>query len=133
MATSDTLLRYDTGEVLYSFDSGRAQRSYIGSKAQAFTSDFTRFVFFNATTRSLNVINLIEVVGLEQLGRALTPAHQSVVTAPETLTWAPLAGVEQYDLYLGVGETSVAAATNSDSAYLGRVTGFTLSSLPALL
>ena len=130
VATADKLYDYETGEALYTIPAATLSGAgYTWTKAQAFTSDYTRFIYFNPSDRTLNVVNLVEEIGFEQLGRSLIPKDGSVVNSPATLTWAPLAGVDQYDLYLGTDRDSVAAASDSSASYLGRVTGtsFTLS------
>lgn len=133
VATGDKLYDYNTGNELYTIPDGRISGSgYLFTKAQAFTSDFTRFVYFNASNRTLNVINLIDAIGLELLGRSLSPADGSVITSPDTLTWAPLSGVDQYDVYLGTDSASVLSADTESSLYRGRITGTNLSLLDAL-
>jgi 6-phosphogluconolactonase (cycloisomerase 2 family) len=123
VATGDKLYEYITGKELYSIPGGSTNGSgYTYTKAQAFTSDFTRFVYFNASNRTLNVVNLIDEIGFEILGRLLTPADGSVINTPEKLTWTPLPAVDQYDLYLGTNEDAVAGADNSSDLYLGRIT-----------
>jgi len=124
VATGDKLYDYDTGIELYSIPGGSISGSgYTYTKAQAFTSDFTRFVYFNSSDRTLNVVNLIDEIGLEFLGRSLNPEDGAVIHSPDTLTWAPLSGVDQYDLYLGTDYGSIAAADDTSPFYLGRVTG----------
>lgn len=133
VATGDKLYDYNTGNELYTIPDERIRGSgYLYTKAQAFTSDFTRFVYFNASNRTLNVINLIDAIGLELLGRSLSPADGSVTTSPDTLTWAPLSGVDQYDVYLGADSASVLSADTESPLYLGRITGTSLSLLDAL-
>ena len=124
VATADKLYEYDTGIELYTLPGNNNLGSgYTDTKAQAFTSDFSRFVYFNNTDRTLNVINLIDEIGLELLGRSLTPANDSVVNSPETLIWAPLSGIDQYDVYIGTDENLIAAADHSSPSYRGRATG----------
>lgn len=130
VATADKLYDYSTGVELYTIPGGSIYGSgYTYTKAQAFTSDFTRFVYFNESNRSLNVVNLIDEIGLEKLGRSQNPANGSVVNALDVLTWSPLSGVDQYDLYLGTNEDSVTGADQGSAIYYGRITGtsFTLS------
>ncbi len=133
VATGNKLYKYETGVELYTIPSGSTNGSgYTYTKAQAFTSDFTRFVYFNSSDRTLNVVNLIDEIGLEQLGRSLNPQDGGVITSPEILTWGPLTGVDQYDLYLGTNESSIASADHDSSFYLGRVTGTSFELLQAL-
>jgi len=136
VATGDKLYAYDTGIELYTIPGGSVASPGYNSrhtyKAQAFTSDFTRFVYFNSSDRTLNVVNLIDEIGLEQLGRSLSPEDGAVVNSPGTLTWAPLSGVDQYDLYLGTDSASIAAADHASSFYLGRVTGTNFALLQTL-
>ena len=127
VATGDKLYDYDTGIELYTIPGGSVASSGYSSrhtyKAQAFTSDFTRFVYFNSSDRTLNVVNLIDEIGLDLLGRSLNPKNGAVANSPDTLTWTPLTGIDQYDLYLGTDEASITAADHASSDYLGRVTG----------
>jgi len=124
VATADKLYEYDTGIELYTIPGNNNLGSgYTDTKAQAFTSDYSRFVYFNNTDRTLNVINLIDEIGLELLGRSLSPENGSVVNSPETLIWAPLSGIDQYDVYIGTDENLIAAADHSSPSYRGRATG----------
>ncbi len=133
VATGDKLYEYDTGIELYTIPGGSISGSgYTYSKAQAFTSDFTRFVYFNSSDRTLNVVNLIDEIGLELLGQLLSPIDGGVVNSPETLTWAPLTGVDQYDLYLGTDGASIASADIDSPFYLGRITGTSFTLLQTL-
>ncbi len=128
VATGDKLYDYDTGIELYTIPGGSVSSSHsVYSKAQAFTSDFTRFVYFNSSDRTLNVVNLVDEIGLELLGRSLYPEDGAVVNSPDTLTWTPLSGVDQYDLYLGTDYGSIAAADHTSPFYRGRVTGTDLA------
>lgn len=127
VATENKIYDYDTGNELYSFSSGGSPSGYIGTKAQAFTSDFTRFVYFNNATRTINVVDLVEEIGLEELGRSLAPGNKSVVNSPEELTWTTISGVDQYDVYLGTSEDSINSADTSSNIYLGRVSGSSLA------
>lgn len=133
VATGDKLYEYETGKELYSIPGGSTSGSgYTYRKAQAFTSDFTRFVYFNSQTASIDVVNLIEEIGLELIGRSITPTNGSVVSAPDELIWSPLSGIDQYDLYLGTDYDSVASADDSSSLYLGRITGTSFELLEEL-
>jgi len=134
VATGDKLYDYSTGIELYKIPGGSVRGSgNTYSKAQAFTSDFTRFVYFNSSDRTLNVVNLIDEIGLDKLGRSLSPANGGVVTSPDALTWAPLTGVDQYDLYLGTDEGDIASAGPDSPLYIGRVTGTSFAMLQALI
>ncbi|MFT6407608.1 MAG: fibronectin type 3 domain-containing protein, partial [Arenicella sp.] len=128
VATGDRLYEYETGKELYTIPGGSIDGAgYIYTKAQAFTSDFTRFVYFNASNRTLNVVNLIDEIGLELLGRSLNPEDGAVVNSPGTLAWAPLAGVDQYDIYLGTDASAIASADPTSAFYLGRIMGTSLA------
>jgi len=134
VATGDKLYEYDTGKELYTIPGGSISGSgYLYTKAQAFTSDFTRFIYFNSSARTLNVVNLINEIGLDLLGRSLSPKNGAVVNSPDTLTWAPLSGVDQYDLYLGTDNGSIAAADQTSPYYLGRITGTSYALLQTLV
>jgi len=134
VATGNKLYEYDTGFELYTIpDVSLSDSGYTYTKAQAFTSDFTRFVYFDSSSRTLNVVNLINEIGFAILGRELSPANGAVVASPEALTWSPLSGVDQYDIYLGVNETSVTEAESDSPLYLGRVTGTNLDLSQTLL
>lgn len=133
VATADKLYEYDTGIELYSIPGASINGSgYTYTKAQAFTSDYTRFIYFNASNRSINVVNLIDEIGLELLGRTLSPKNGSTVTSPKTLTWSPLSGVDQYDLYLGTTEETINNANHESPLYLGRITGTSFELLQTL-
>ncbi|MBN2321682.1 MAG: hypothetical protein JXR49_21565, partial [Acidobacteria bacterium] len=134
VATGDRLYEYDTGIELYTIPGGSTSGSgYTYTKAQAFTSDFTLFVYFNSSNRTLNVVNLVDEIGLELMGKSLSPAHGSVVTSPDSLIWMPLSGIDQYDVYLGTDSPSVAAADHASPLYLGRVTGASLALTETLI
>ena len=134
VATGDKLYKYDTGIELYTIPGGSTYGSgYTYRKAQAFTSDFTRFVYFNSSTGTLDVVNLVNEIGLDQLGQSLSPANGGVVISPENLTWQPLTGVDQYDLYLGSDEAAIASADTGSPFYLGRVTGSSYTLLQTLV
>ncbi len=125
VATAEKLYDYDSGIELYTLPDNSNNGSYydLYSKAQTFTSDYTRFVYFNSSNRTLNVVNLIDEIGLELLGRSLTPAGGSVVNSPSELTWTPLSGIDQYDVYLSSDFDSLSKADSKSDSYLGRVTG----------
>ncbi|KMT64424.1 Ig-like domain-containing protein [Catenovulum maritimum] len=124
VATQDALYDASTGNSLYDIDSGDSWNSnYTYTKAQAFTSDFTRFVYFDSSSRSLKVVNLIEEIGLDLIGRSLYPNNGAVIISPDVLTWTPLAGIDEYDVYLSTDESAVISANTSSSVYLGRVSG----------
>ena len=134
VATGDKLYEYETGNELYTIPGGSVTGpGYTYTKAQAFTSDFTRFVYFNPSDNTLNVVNLVDEIGLEQLGRSLNPQDGAVVNSPATLTWTPLSGVDQYDIYLGTNETSITEADNTSPFFLGRVTGSSLELTQTLI
>lgn len=134
VATGDRLYDYDTGIELYMIPGGSISGSgYTYTKAQAFTSDFTRFVYFNSTDRTLNVVNLIDEIGLDLLGRSVNPEDGAVVNSPGILTWAPLSGVDQYDVYLGTDYDAVAGANHTSPFYLGRVTGSSFALVQILI
>lgn len=133
VATADKLYEYETGKELYTIPGGDTSGSgYTYTKAQAFTSDFNRFIYFTASNRTLNVVNLVDEIGLDVLGRSPTPPDGGVVNSPSALIWAPLDGVDQYDIYLGTDIDSVSAADTTSPLYLGRVTGTSLALIEAL-
>lgn len=134
VATADKLYDYDTGIELYTIpDASLNGSGYTYTKAQAFTSDFTRFVYFNSSDRTLNVVNLIDEIGLDKLGRSQLPKNNAIVNSPSSLTWTPLSGVDQYDIYLGTDEALIASANTESPLYLGRVTGTTIELLEPLI
>jgi len=133
VATGNKLYEYETGIELYTIPGGSTGGSgYTYTKAQAFTSDFSRFVYFNSSDRTLNVVNLIDEIGLELMGRSLSPQDGAVVNSPDALTWAPLAGIDQYDVYLCADQDAIATADHSSSCYIGRVSGTSFAILQAL-
>jgi len=122
VATGDKLYAYDTGEELYAIPGGsNSGAGYIFTKAQAFTSDYTRFIYFNNSNRTLNVVNIQEEIGLDRMGVVFTPGDGAVVNSPESLSWSSLPGVDEYDVYLSTDYDSVASADTSSVYYLGRV------------
>lgn len=135
VATSSDLYEFDTGEALYNFANPNTYNSsYVYTKAQAFTSDYSRFIHFNSTIRSLQVVDLISEIGIEVLGLTSSPQNGAVVNSGfDTLSWSPIAGVYQYDVYLGTNEDDVTNADVSSGIYLGRITGLSLELLQALL
>ena len=133
VATEDKLYDFETGNELYTFSSSNSgNSSSIYTKAQAFTSDYSRFIYFNESNRTIQVVNLVAEIGLEALGRTLNPSDQSVVVAMDSLTWSPLAGIDAYDVYLGTDRATVENADTSSSVYLGRVTGSSYDLLQTL-
>lgn len=124
VATADKLYEYETGIELFTIpDSSVGSYDYLYTKAQAFTSDFSRFVYYSSSNRTLTVVNLIDEIGLQILGQSLSPQDGAVVNAPEELIWAPLDGVDQYDLYLCPDEDAINAANSTSSCFIERVTG----------
>lgn len=96
------------------------------STIQAITSDYARLVYFNATTRQIGTVNLIQI-GADILARNLSPLDGAVVTAPSELRWSPVPGVDRYQVYLGLSRDAVSAATNTSPLYLGEVQGSSLT------
>ena len=59
IGTGDKLYAYDTGEELYTIpDGSNSGVGYTYTKAQVFTSDYTRFIYFNESKRTLGVVNI---------------------------------------------------------------------------
>ncbi|TMO80741.1 hypothetical protein CWC15_21815, partial [Pseudoalteromonas spongiae] len=124
VATGDKLYDYETGQEFYELPKGITNVvGYTGTVAQAFTSDYTRFVYFSRSDRTLNVVNLIDEIGLEQMGRTLVPADGSLVNAPSVLTWSPFSGVDLYDVYLCTDRNATISADRNSDCYVGRING----------
>ncbi len=123
-STATELRELATGNLLYTHASN--------SSVQAVTSDYARLVYFNAVTRTIGTVNLLQVVGAEALGRNLSPADGSVVTAPSELSWSSVPGVDRYRIYLGTSAAAVSAATSASAEYLGEVQGVRLVLTQAL-
>jgi hypothetical protein len=133
VATSDKLYEFDTGEELYQFSNSSSNSGYVYRKAQAFTSDYSRFIHFNSTNRKLEVVDLISQIGTDALGVTLNPQDGAVVSGLSSLSWEPTPGIAAYDVYLGTSESDVKAADTSSSLYLGQVSGINIELLQTLL
>jgi hypothetical protein len=128
IGTGDKLYAYDTGEELYTIpDGSNSGVGYTYTKAQVFTSDYTRFIYFNESKRTLGVVNIQEEIGLERMGIVFTPEDGAVVNSPESLSWSPLPEVGEYDVYLSADYDMTASADTSSPYYLGRFTGTSVS------
>ncbi len=133
VATSDKLYEFATGKELYQFSDPSYNSGYIYRKAQAFTSDYSRFIYFNSKNRTLEVVDLLSQVGLDALGVRQNPQDGALVSGVEALSWEPTPGVSVYDIYLGTSELDIKAADTSSSLYLGRVSGISIELLQTLL
>jgi len=133
VATADKLYAYETGKELYTFSTNNDYLDYIDRHAQAFTSDFTRFVYFDKSKRELKVINLIQEIGQEQLGLSMNPANGAVINSPRVLKWTPLESIDQYDVYLCDNNESLETAGHDSPCYLGRVTGSEIELMQTLV
>jgi hypothetical protein len=92
----------------------------ITSSVQAITWDYSRLVYFNATTKALDVVDLTKSLSLSSLGLSRTPADQAIVLAPSQLQWSPILGVNRYRVFLGTSLTAVSQATTASAEYLGE-------------
>lgn len=111
-ATSSSIIETNTGNLLYTLP--------VTTTVQTITSDYSRLVFFNSTTRALQSIDLFATVGAAAMGRSLSPASGAVVLAPAALQWSPVAGADLYRVYLGTSSSVVAAAGTGSTEYLGQ-------------
>jgi hypothetical protein len=89
---------------------------------QTISSDYSRFIYFDSVTRSLKVLNLLDLIGPGILNRGVAPADGSITLSPGRLEWSPLPGVDRYNVYLGTLETAVANADTNSAAFLGTTT-----------
>ncbi|QYY34906.1 fibronectin type III domain-containing protein [Ruficoccus sp. ZRK36] len=124
VATTTKLYDYESGTQLYTIPGMTGNGSgYTYRFAQAFTSDYQFFVYFNPATRQLNSINLTDVISASQVNRHISPANGVAVIPPEKLTWTSTTGMDQYDVYLGDSLEAVRDADTSSPQYLGQVVG----------
>ena len=112
-ATSSALYQVSTGNKLYDFP--------FTTTVQAITSDYSRLVLFNATTRSFQSVDLYAAIGPQVMGRTLGPPDGSIVLSPAHLQWSALPGVDTYRVYLGTSRSAVTAANTSSPEYAGQV------------
>lgn len=89
---------------------------------QAISSDYSRLVYFDATTKALKILRLLDLVGPGILNQEVLPADGSITLAPARLEWGPLPGVDRYHVYLGTSEAAVASATTNSPLFVGSVT-----------
>jgi hypothetical protein len=119
--TTNAIFQTSTGNKLYDLP--------ITTSVHAITSDYSRLVYYNTTTRTITSLDLIAAIGSEVMGRTLSPADGSIVLPPSSLSWAPLPGAGSYRVYLGTSSAAVTAATTASPEYLGSTTlpDFTLT------
>lgn len=133
VATATDIYDYTTGNKLLTIPGATSSSSgYTGTKAQAFTSDYSRFVYFNPNNRSLNSLDLVSLIGPGPDGQSFNPVPGSVITAPQKLSWAPRLGISSHHLYLGTSDHAVNVATPASPEFLGMVSGtrYESASLP---
>lgn len=123
-ATSSSIVETSTGNLLYTLP--------VTTTVQTITSDYSRLVLFNSTTRAFQFIDLFATVGPAAMGRSLSPASGAVVLAPSTLQWSPVAGTDFYRVYLGTSSSAVAAAGTGSPEYLGQSANPTVAITSAL-
>ncbi len=99
---------------------------------QAFTSDFSRFVYFHRTSRSLRTLDLGTVLSDGQLGLTTTPADGETASLPVLLNWLPVPGAGEYHVYFGNSEQNVAAANPESPLFRGATHKNAWSQLPSL-
>jgi hypothetical protein len=124
VSTATAIYETATGNSLYTLPES--------TPVQAYTSDYARLVYFDASSKELKTIDLLQVVGAEKLGVQSSPAAGAVVQPPQKLQWSPQAGIDSYRIYLGASDSAVTAATPSSAEYLGEVSSnfYTLSDPP---
>lgn len=111
-----------TSEGIYETSTGNRLASLSGAPAaQVVTSDYARLVYFSTATRQIQFLNLLQTVGPEVLGRIISPANNSIVNAPSTLTWSSVPGVGQYHVYFGASRSAVESATLASPEFLATV------------
>lgn len=116
-ATSSNIYEVETGNRLASLP--------ISSTVQAVTSDYSRLMYFNSSTRSIDLLDLPGTVGYDVLHLVLKPGEGEVTLSPGRLEWAPVAGADSYNVYLDTSLTTVTGATTLSPAFKGQ------SSLPS--
>ncbi len=119
IATATALHEMATGNSLYTLP--------VAGSVKAFTSDYARLVYFDATRRTLGTINLPQTIGNTVMGRTVSPAEGAIVLPPSSLSWSPLPGIDRYQIYLGTSAQAVGNATRTSAEYLGEVTGSTFT------
>jgi DNA-binding beta-propeller fold protein YncE len=123
-----------TNKGIYDFLSGeRLYELPVFSRVQAFTSDYSRFFYFNHQERTLKAVDLLEEVGLDRMGRRTWPEDGSVALSPKQLQWLPLDGVRRYHLYFGESEEEVVEAGPASAPFLGEIAGLEYDLGPSLL
>ncbi len=122
--TSDGIFEVSTGNKIYSLEPTSA--------VQTITSDYAHLVYFNSSTRELATINLFDTIGIEVLGRDISPKNNAIVLNPTALSWTPIIGIDRYRIYLGTSASVVENATQVSPEYLGESVGATYT-LPSPL
>jgi DNA-binding beta-propeller fold protein YncE len=112
-ATANALYETETGNKL--LDLG------ISTAVQVITSDYTRLVYFDPNDHKIKTINLLAAVGGSVLQRNISPPDGAIVLPPAKLSWAPLPGVDRYNVYFGENRTNVSAASTDSPSFLGTV------------
>ncbi len=124
VATATAVYDFTTGNQLFGIpDATTTLNGYTDRKAQAFSSDYNNFVYFDPTSRTLRSLNLVDLIGAGPGGQSVTPAPGSVVTPPSKLSWAARPGISQYHVYLGTSAAAVSAATPASPEFMGAFSG----------
>ncbi|MBE2179538.1 MAG: hypothetical protein IAE97_03620 [Chthoniobacterales bacterium] len=123
VATATGIYHVATGNLLASIPGATSAVSgYLGTKAQAFTSDYQRFVYFNPSDRKLYSLDISsQVAGI--IGSSVSPVDKSVVLPPGLLGWSPFVGISQYRVYLGGSQDAVSNAGVDSPEFLGTFNG----------
>lgn len=114
-ATASAIYDTRTGAKLHDLGSSR--------NIQTITSDYARLVYFDASSRTLRTVDLLQQIGTSGMGLADAPAQDEVVLPPSELRWIPQTGIDRYRVYLGLSQAAVAAAAPGGAEDLGEVLG----------
>lgn len=95
----------------------------FSTTVQTLSGDQTKLFRYNPANTNIVIYDMASIASVSGPTILPTPADGSVVSPPLTnLTWTVSPLALAYDVYFGTNQTQVAAATQSSTQYLGRVT-----------
>src|SRR5262249_32252718 len=87
---------------------------------QAISSDYSRLIYYDSSSRTVKTLDLLQLVGPSILGQQLQPPNGAATLPPARLAWPSLPGIKRYQVYLGTSQQVVEAADTSSPSYLGE-------------
>ncbi|MGB6223568.1 PQQ-binding-like beta-propeller repeat protein [Haloferula sp.] len=102
------------------------------SRIQAIAPDYSSLVSSDSNSGSLVWIDLVDTIGAESLGFTTSPPDGGAALNPSRLQWLPLAGIREYQVYLGTDRDAVMNAVANSALFLGSTSNRFID-LPDLL